>query len=343
MMPRRLWRAVAVGSLVATALASAGVAGASRVPHTASGRIVAGPAAPYFYPGWGDPPDPVTVMKATGLTQFTLAFMLAKGTSDADARCTPAWNGTGSLVGNRYSRDITAIRKAGGDVSVSFGGANGPKLGRVCRTPSALAAAYEKVISTFGLDSIDVDIEGTEVATGAARMRELAALVLVRKAYPSLYVSVTFPTNEDGPDVNGRRLLAEAAADGFVPNAWTIMPFDFGRPVANMAAVTIESARGLARDVASAYGISMARAYRMSGISSMNGQTDETNETVTLANFRAIAAFAVAHHMARLTYWALNRDRSCTRPSQWPNGACSRIAQSPWAFAKLNAAFAQSS
>ena len=34
-------------------------------------------AAPYIYPGWGNPPAPSTVMNATGIRAFTIAFVLA--------------------------------------------------------------------------------------------------------------------------------------------------------------------------------------------------------------------------------------------------------------------------
>lgn len=40
-------------------------------------------AAPYLYEGWGDPPSPTTVMSATGIKWFTMAFMLDSG------GCTP--------------------------------------------------------------------------------------------------------------------------------------------------------------------------------------------------------------------------------------------------------------
>src|SRR3954471_19157573 len=45
-------------------------------------------AAPYLYEGWGDPPSPSTVMSATGVKWFTMAFMLDSG------GCNPAWDGS---------------------------------------------------------------------------------------------------------------------------------------------------------------------------------------------------------------------------------------------------------
>ncbi|MFD6751822.1 carbohydrate binding domain-containing protein, partial [Streptomyces anthocyanicus] len=43
-------------------------------------------AAPYLYEGWGDPPNPTTVMNATGVKWFTMAFVLDSG------GCTPSWD-----------------------------------------------------------------------------------------------------------------------------------------------------------------------------------------------------------------------------------------------------------
>src|SRR6201991_4192310 len=33
-------------------------------------------SAPYIYPGWGNPPAPSTVVNATGIRAFTMAFVL---------------------------------------------------------------------------------------------------------------------------------------------------------------------------------------------------------------------------------------------------------------------------
>ena len=49
--------------------------------------------APYEYFGWGSPQSPTTVMSQTGITWFTLAFMLSDGT------CNPMWDGNRPLTG----------------------------------------------------------------------------------------------------------------------------------------------------------------------------------------------------------------------------------------------------
>src|SRR5256885_16571558 len=93
-------------------------------------------AAPSLYEGWGDPPSVSTVMSATGIKQFTMAFMLSGG------GCSPAWDGTRGLTGGTDQSTINAIRAAGGAVEISFGGCGGGpngQLGPHCSRASALS------------------------------------------------------------------------------------------------------------------------------------------------------------------------------------------------------------
>lgn len=327
---------VALVTGAALMLTGSGPAAATRT-HDSS--VVAGPDAVYEYLAWGSPPDPVAVMKATGEREFTFAFVIAKAGRGDTGSCVPSWNGNWSLSDNAYSRAIAAVRRAGGDVAVSFGGATGPKLGTACASASALARAYDEVVDRYRLRSIDLDIEGAELASATDRARELGALALVERSHPGLYVSVTFPTDEDGPDASGAALLAEAARAHLRASAWTVMPFDFGRPVTDMASVSISAVRGLARDLARDDHESLAAAYRAAGISSMNGETDESDEVVTVREFALLVGFAQRHHLARLTFWALNRDRECASPAGLAAGDCSGIAQRRDAFTKLLAGF----
>lgn len=289
-------------------------------------------AAPYLYLGWGQPPDPVTVMSTTGIRHFTLAFVLA------GRGCTPAWDGTRQLLGGSDAAAIAAIRAAGGDVSASFGGWSGHKLGNACRTPAALAGAYQQVVTAYGLRAIDVDIEHGEFTGAVVRKRVVAALALLQHADPGLEVTVTFGTAPTGPDPTGQSLLSDAAAAGLDPYAWTIMPFDFGVPEADMGATSVTAAEGLHADLMSTFHMDAATAYAHMGISSMNGVTDETDEVVSPADYRTILAYATAHHLARLTFWAVDRDRPCPTGTA-PGDTCSGIAQVTGLFTTLTAGY----
>jgi hypothetical protein len=289
-------------------------------------------AAPYEYLGWGDPQPPASAISATGIEDVTLAFMLSHG------KCNPEWDGERPLLGGRDQAAIEAVRAAGGDVAVSFGGWSGKKLGSSCKTPAALAGAYQKVIDAYSLHAIDVDIEHGEFTSKKTRLRVIEALASVQRANPGLEISITFGTAQNGPERDGQSLIADAAAIGFQPSVWTVMPFDFGATVADMGAVSIAATEGLEREIATRYGLTAAAAYAHAGISSMNGRTDESDETVGAANFAAMLAFAQERHLGRLTFWALNRDRACSGKLD-EGESCSGIAQQPYEFTDLLAQF----
>jgi chitinase len=294
-----------------------------------------GMAAPYEYLGWGDPQPPASVVGSSGVESLTLAFVLSHGA------CNPRWDGRRPLSGGVDQSAIEAVRAAGGEVDVSFGGWSGKKLGNACKTVPALAAAYQKVIDAYSLHAIDIDIEHGEMASRKVRARVAEALARVQGANPGLEISVTLGTAESGPEADGRSLIADAAQAGLMPSAWTVMPFDFGPPATDMGHASIRAVEGLAADVAATYHVSATFAYEHAGISSMNGRTDEASETVGLTDFQTMLDFARARHLARFTFWSVDRDRPCGAAGGNGGGAdeCSGIEQAPYAFSDLVASY----
>jgi hypothetical protein len=284
--------------------------------------------APYFYTGWGNPPNPVTVMNATGVKWFTMAFMLNSGT------CVPKWDGSRALTGGADQTAINNIRANGGDVVVSFGGAAGPWLENTCSSASALAAAYQTVINTYSLKAIDIDLEGTPYDSATDQAKVVAALKTIKTNNPGITEYITLGSYTYGPDTS---LINRAAAAGVQIDGWGIMTFDWGNTTSNQGTLTTQAADGLKNDLKAAYGYSDADAYKHVGISSMNGITDE-NATVTLDNMRTITAYATTHQIARLTFWSLNRDRQCA--GAYPNDdTCSGVSQASWDFTKIIAGY----
>jgi len=312
---------IVLGTLIALAL----------LPSLAGATQPIEMAAPYEYLGWGNPQPPATVIATTGIHDLTLAFVLSHGT------CNPEWDGSRPLAGGVDEAAIHSIRAAGGDVSVSFGGWSGKKLGSSCKTAAALAGAYQKVIDAYSLRSIDIDIEHGEFNNKKTRKRVIEALALVQRANSGIEISVTFGSAEDGPEAAGISLIADAAAIGFQPTVWTIMPFDFGAALTDMGHASIRALEGLETDLVSAYGISAAVAYQHVGLSSMNGETDEASETVSLEDFQTMLTFAQLHHLGRFSFWSVNRDRQCAAAKG--EDECSGITQSPYAFTDLLAQY----
>jgi hypothetical protein len=315
--------AVAAGTLAVAA--ASGAHAATQADPASIG------AAPYLYLGWGNPQKPADVMKAAGNQWFTLAFVLS------DGGCNPKWDGDRALTGGSDQSAINSIRAAGGDVIPSFGGWSGNKLGEKCTSASALAGAYQKVIDAYRLKAIDIDIEDTEFHSATARQRVVDALKIVKTKNAGIKTYITMGTDQSGPDSSGVDLISKGAKAGLANDGWVLMPFDFGGGSANMATLTQQAEEGLKGKLKTAYGYSDDQAYRHMGISSMNGKTDD-GETVRLSDYKAMLAYAQQHHLARFTFWAVNRDRACGG-SNTDGDSCSGISQNQYDFTKVAAQF----
>ncbi|WP_184998620.1 glycosyl hydrolase family 18 protein [Actinoplanes digitatis] len=286
-------------------------------------------AAPYIYPGWGNPPAPSTVVNATGIRSFTMAFVLANG-------CNPVWDGEGGLTGGVHESTINAIKAAGATVVPSIGGWQGNKLGPNCATPEALAGAYQRVINAFGLTAIDIDIENyDEFENYTVADRIVGALKIIKQNNPGVKTILTFGTTTTGPNSHGVRLINQTRALGANIDIYTIMPFDFGGG-ANMYTSTVNASEGLKNQLKSTFGWSDAQAYAHMGISGMNGLSDQ-QEVTTPATWTQIRDYAKSKNLARFSFWAVNRDRGC--PGGGVVSNCSGIAQSDWEFTRISAGF----
>lgn len=293
-------------------------------------------AAPYVMPLANTPPDLTTVMSASGAKAFTLAFIVANG------GCTPAWETDAGL--DNVSSDtqagpiINAVRAAGGDVVVSFGGYNGTKLGQSCGSAQAVAAAEQTVIDKYSLKAIDLDLEEPEYENATAINNELAAAQILQKNNSGLYVSITIPGTTSGTGYFGQQLLNNAKTLGYTPDNYAIMPFDGGFSGASSQISALQSFNTILMNT---FGWDSATAYAHEGISSMNGRTDSA-EYFYQSDFQTVLSFAESNHLARFTFWSVNRDRQCNPPDNNGSlsGICSSVPQSDWDFTKIIVKFA---
>jgi chitinase len=292
-------------------------------------------SAPYYDTLDSSAPDLGQVMAATGQKAFELAFVLAPN----GGGCTPTWDGTDPVATDtQVAAVINEVRSDGGDVSVSAGGYGGTKLGQECGTPAATAAAYQQVITTYGLHAIDFDLEEPEIESASSINNELGAAQILQKEDPGLYVSVTIPSTTTGANYFGQLLLDNAKSLGFTPNNYSIMPFDGGF---SGAASQITALQDFNAQLSSTFGWSSSTAYAHEGFSGMNGRTD-TSEYFYQTDFQTVLNFAEANGLGRYTFWSLNRDRECNPPNN--NGSlsseCSSVTQNAYDFTKYTVEFA---
>ena len=349
--PRERRRLIASVSAALMALAgAAGAAAAITIP--ASARVAAtGTAkvsqvsaltanwyesAPYYSVLDTSGPDLGQVMAATGTKAFDLGFILASSNSG----CSPAWNATDPVSSDtQVSSVISQVRGAGGDVIVSAGGYNGTKLGQVCGSASATAAAYQQVITTYGLHAIDFDLEEPEIESSAAIANELGAAQILQQQDPGLFISITIPSTTTGANYFGKLLLSEAKSLGFTPDDYTIMPFDGGFSGGSSQVTALQDFNA---QLVSTFGWSSAQAYAHEGFSGMNGRTDSA-EYFYQSDFQTVLSFAESSGMSRYTFWSVNRDRQCNPPGNNGNlsSECSSVTQNPWDFTAYTVAFAK--
>ncbi|HEY4454952.1 MAG TPA: carbohydrate binding domain-containing protein [Pseudonocardiaceae bacterium] len=286
----------------------------------------------YLMPLDNNPPAISTIMSSSGEKEFNLAFVLDSG------GCTPAWDGSSSeLVSSdtAVAADISAIRAAGGDVAVSFGGYNGTELGSTCGSASALANAYQQVITKYNLTRVDFDYENGALDSNTAV--RFGAIATLEKNNPNLTVSLTIPMTTIGFPGSGTDEIKQAVAAGARLDIINIMDFDTGLTSGSELSQTEAIANDAVSQLESIYGWSAATAWQHLGLQVMNGHTDQPSELFTQDTFNSLLAFAKSNKPAWFSFWAENRDFPC--PSgvvePWAPGTCSNISQNPYDFTKI--------
>ncbi|WP_438487853.1 chitinase [Streptomyces sp. S186] len=337
-----------IGAAVAGALAAgggfavAGVATATKAPRpgTATGAPAGTAAAKAGFAPFVDTSltpayDLTGTAQKTGVKHFTLAFLTSGG------GCVPKWGGTGDLGGDAVARQIPALRKAGGDVRVSFGGANGTELAAACSSVSDLAAAYGKAVDQFKLTKVDFDIEGGALPDTAANTRRAQAIAQLQKQHPGLDVSFTLPVMPEGLTQDGVNLLANARQNGARISAVNIMAMDYGASYhGNMATYATQAATATQAQLKKALGLNDADAWRTVAVTPMIGVNDVQGEVFRPADAAALVKFAQGRHLAWLAMWSATRDRPCPGgPSNSAQPTCSSIDQAPLAFTRAFGAY----
>jgi chitinase len=308
--PRKSWP-VALSAAAVAALGSGGLALAGSAPATmelaaatSSSALPAHFAAPYLQIDSSDAGDMAADQAATGLKNYTLAFLTPQ------SGCTPQWEDGGESVGS-FASQISAMQAAGGNVIISFGGepnGNTPnEIAQTCTNVSQLTAAYQNVVNTYGVTRLDFDIEGSVLSDTAATARRDQALAALQAANPAVQIDFTLAVDPTGlPTGTGSEyaLLQDAKAKGVKVSVVNIMTMDFGAG-SNDLADAESAAQGTASQLASLYGISTAAAYGMLGLTPIAGTNDD-GTVFSTANASSLESFAAANGVAELSFWEVD-------------------------------------
>ena len=256
--------------------------------------------------------------------------------------CVPSWGGV-QPIGNgasgglltALSTSIASYRAKGGEVAVSFGGANGTPLMQACTTVPALASAYQTVIDTCGLTHVDFDIEGASQTDTAAVARNFQAVTQLQASYAAkgkpLHVTLTLPTmptetagrperRQRGDREQDRVRCGERDGDGLRPANL------------DMGAAAISAAQALYSQLDTAFKSAgqpktNAQLWQMVGVTPMIGVNDVQGETFTLANAQSVLNAAVSNGYGFFGNWSVGRDQACPSGGTYASPTCSGVAQ----------------
>jgi chitinase len=283
--------------------------------------------SPYIDTSLSSDLDMAATARKTGVKDFTLGFVVSGN------GCDPKWGGTDGLTNTALDQRITALREAGGDVRVSFGGADGTELAQACGSVSGLAAAYRTVIDRYGLTRLDFDIENAALADTAANTRRSQAIARLQKN-ARLDVTFTLPATPDGLSEEVVAQLAEAKAQGVRISTVNILAMDYGESLrGDMGQYAVQAATAVHAQIEKALGLSSSAAWKALGVTPMIGANDIAGEVFTVSDATRLAEFARDMHVGLLSMWAADRDTECAGGAQQTvRSTCSGVTQQPLAF-----------
>jgi hypothetical protein len=285
------------------------------------------------------------IARDSGARYLTLAFLEAPSKDS----CTPAWNGdpAQAVAAGRYLPQIAALRnQLGGDVIPSFGGYSADHSGReiadACTSLPDLVAAYESVITTYGVTRLDMDVEDRALRHTDSIDRRNEALAEVerwaRANHRPLTISYTLPSTPAGLVHPGIEVLRSAIAHHTRVDVVNIMTFDYyDGTTTDMGAAAISAAEGLYGQLHRLYPAkSPQQLWGMEGNTILPGIDDYPKKTeVTYPrDARRLLRFAEEHGIGSLSIWAIQRDNGGC-PGKRDANSCSGIEQHPWQFSHI--------
>jgi chitinase len=311
-----------------------------------SGAFAVGVYAPYVdMTAWPTPSVDVIGVQH-GIQQFTLAFVVS-----GNNQCVPSWGGVQNIgPGNTsdlltsISTSLTNYRAKGGEVSVSFGGANGAPLMQACTTAASLQSAYQTVIDSYAATHIDFDIEGASQEDTAAIKRNFQAVHALQSAMTAkgstLHVTLTLPVMPTGLTQDGVNVLNSAIANNVAFDAVNVMAMDYGSASIDMGQAATQAATSLYSQLDTAFKSAGqtktdAQLWQLVGVTPMIGMNDVQGETFTIANAQSLLSVARTDGFGLLSNWSVGRDQACPNNGAYTASDCSGIQQTPYAFATI--------
>jgi chitinase len=296
------------------------------------------------------PTYPFQLPSSNPVSSVYLSFIV----SDAEEPCTPSWGTFYTLDEAEQGLDLDArtaqLRSQGGSVMVSYGGQANTELAVDCTDPTQLEQAYLEPVQRYHAKAIDLDIEGANLADGAANARRATAIAAVQKQLAAekkpLKVWMTLPVASSGLTAEGIAAVQAMLKAGVKLEGVNAMAMDFGpgEGAAQDMIGTIErslvATQAQVQSLWRAAGLpsSASAAWGHVGVTPMLGVNDVTSERFTIKDAHELAEFVNKRGIPRVSAWSLNRDSQCggafAKVGELSN-TCSGVEQKPLEFTHI--------
>jgi chitinase len=347
-----LARLIGTVALTAAVLTASAIPGAGAYAGRSPARSLPDHVfAPYFQTY--NPGSLAGQSRDSGARFLTMAFLQTASTGSCDV----LWNGdpTTPVARSVFGDDIARIRARGGDVVPSFGGFSADdtatEIADSCTDVDKIASAYEKVITTYDVTRLDMDVEDNSLTNAGGIQRRNQAIRKVedwaQRNGRTVQFVYTIPTGPTGLEPSGVEVLRNAVINRARIDIVNIMTFDYYDDQAHgMAVDTRVAASSLVATLHRLYpDRSTSGLWRMVGITEMIGIDDygsggETGplEIFTIADASTVTAWAAQKNIAELSFWALGRDNGDC-PGVPGSDTCSGVAQTTWRYTHIMAPF----
>ena len=267
----------------------------------------------------------VDLQKKAKLNEVTIAFVLSGGGCKADQGI------------EQNLADVKAFVAAGGHVKASFGGADGTYVESQCSDAASLATALGDFVDATGITDLDFDIEQDPVLTDTVNAMRGQALKTVQAA-KNIQVAFTLAANPHssgspgGLTTQGLSVVSHAVAAGVKVSHVNLMTMDYGDSFGGqaLAPVAIGSLTDANAQLVSVVpGLTKAEAWHMLGVIPMIGKNDDS-EVFSIADAKAVAAFAIQNQLGLVSFWSIDRDQVCAKGADY--NSCSTVDASNFQF-----------
>lgn len=319
--------------------------------------------APYIDASLMYVPNMTEFKRDTGTGHFTLAFLV---NSDSTT-CSYGWGGVSPVKDgpNGLYSNIKELRRAGGDVMVSIGGANNNPLAKVCTDVDELKTQYKNIIDNLNLSVLDFDIEGGHVADRETIERRSQALKMLQDELTEesrkVPIWITLPVLPMGLTADGVNVVRSAMAHGVKLAGVNLMTMDYGGSMGcqsinrqheklgiSNSDCDIDATKAVHRQIKNLAGefklnLSDEDIWSMLGATPMIGVNDQDLEVFFLDDAQKLRSHAENNRLGMLSMWSVARDRSAPSSQAWQvspsHSGLSADEAENWAFSREFAQF----